>query len=80
MMIITLIMEVVNISETSGYFHEISWSNIPEVCHLHIRRLENLKCHSFLHIDDLKSTYGGCCMKRLQTSGGYLLAYCDNCL
>jgi hypothetical protein len=41
-----LIMEVVNTSETSDSFYETTRRNIPEDSHLHIRRRENLKCHS----------------------------------
>jgi hypothetical protein len=39
-------MEAERISETSVYCYETAWRNIPEGCHLHIRRRENLKSHS----------------------------------
>jgi hypothetical protein len=41
-----LIMEAVRTSETSVYFNETTRLFIPEGCHLHTRRLENLKSHT----------------------------------
>jgi hypothetical protein len=38
-------MEAVRTSETSVYFSEIIRRYIPESCHLHTRRRENLKSH-----------------------------------
>jgi hypothetical protein len=40
-----------HISETSVYFHETARHYIPEGCHLHTRRRDNLKSHlfSFIH-------------------------------
>jgi hypothetical protein len=38
-------MEAVRNAETSVYFHETTRRYIPEICHLHIRRRENLKSH-----------------------------------
>jgi len=41
--IITLMMEAVNMSEMSVYFYETTWYNIPEGCHVHIHCHEDLK-------------------------------------
>jgi hypothetical protein len=38
-----LMMKAVPTSETSVYFHETLRRYIPECCHLHTRRRENLK-------------------------------------
>jgi hypothetical protein len=46
--IIALMMEAVSHSETSANFYQTTWRNIPEECHLHNRRCEDLKCH---HVD-----------------------------
>jgi hypothetical protein len=48
--IIALLVEAVNISETSLNFYDTARGNIQEGCHLHIRRRENLKCHRFISI------------------------------
>jgi hypothetical protein len=45
----SLIMEAVNISETSVNFYKATPRNIPEAIHLHTHRRENLKCHSKEH-------------------------------
>jgi hypothetical protein len=45
---IALMLEAVNISETSVNLYATSRCNIPEDIHLHIRRCENLKSH--LHV------------------------------
>jgi hypothetical protein len=45
--LITLMMEAINTSETSVNFYQTSRRNIPEDCHLHIRRRENLKSQKF---------------------------------
>jgi hypothetical protein len=42
---ITLVMEAVRTSEAPIYFNETTWRYIPEGCHLHTRRRENLKSH-----------------------------------
>jgi hypothetical protein len=39
---VSLMMELVSLSETSANFHETTRRNIPEYCQLHIRRRENL--------------------------------------
>jgi hypothetical protein len=44
---IALIMEAVRTSETSVYFKETTWRYIPESCHLHTSRRENLQSHTF---------------------------------
>jgi len=41
-----LMMEAVRTSETSVYFHETTRRYVPESCHLHTRRRENLKSHT----------------------------------
>jgi hypothetical protein len=41
-------------SETSVYCSEVTRRCIPEVCHLHTRCRENLKCHSLLDWNTLK--------------------------
>jgi hypothetical protein len=38
-------METVSVSETSVYLYMTTWRYIPEGCHIHIRRSENLKSH-----------------------------------
>jgi hypothetical protein len=38
-------MEAVDTSEASVYFYETTRRNIPEGCHIHIRRREKLKSH-----------------------------------
>jgi hypothetical protein len=38
-------LEAVSVSETSDYFNEATWFDIPEGCNIHIRRCENLKYH-----------------------------------
>jgi hypothetical protein len=43
--LIALMMEAVRTSETSVYFNETTQHCIPEGCHLHTRRGENLKSH-----------------------------------
>jgi hypothetical protein len=43
--VIAVMMEVVRTSETSVYFNETAWCNIPEGHHLHTRCRENLKSH-----------------------------------
>jgi hypothetical protein len=40
------VMEAVGISETSVNFHETTRRSIPEGCHLHTRRHDNLKYHT----------------------------------
>jgi hypothetical protein len=40
--IITLMTEAVRNSETSVFFEETTQRHIPEGCHLHTHRLENL--------------------------------------
>jgi hypothetical protein len=40
-----VMMEVVRTSETSVYFNETTWCYIPEHCHVHTRRCDNLKSH-----------------------------------
>jgi hypothetical protein len=40
---ISLMMETVRTPETSVFFNETTWFYIPEGCHLHTRRRENLK-------------------------------------
>jgi hypothetical protein len=42
---IALMMEPVNIFETSVYLHQAARRNNPEEGHLHTRRRENLKFH-----------------------------------
>jgi hypothetical protein len=49
-------METVHTSETSMYFYETRRRHIPECCHLHTRRLNNLKSHSFLNLPTLMTT------------------------
>jgi N-dimethylarginine dimethylaminohydrolase len=44
---IALMMEAVRTSEASAYSNEITRRYIPEVCHLHTRRRENLTSHFF---------------------------------
>jgi hypothetical protein len=41
--LIALMMEAVSTPETTINFYETTRRNIPEGCHLHIRRRENLK-------------------------------------
>jgi hypothetical protein len=52
--IIALMMEAVNTSETSINFYQTTWCNIPEDSHLHTHCCENLKyqqkCEIYLHI------------------------------
>jgi hypothetical protein len=48
--LIVLMIEVGSIYEMSVYFYEITLCNIPECCHLHTRRRENLKSHLLLLI------------------------------
>jgi hypothetical protein len=43
---IALMMKAVSTSETSVNLYETTWCNIPEGCHLHTRRRENLKSHN----------------------------------
>jgi hypothetical protein len=47
---IDLMMEAVCTSETSVNLYEATRHSIPEGCHIHIRRRENLKSHSQLSI------------------------------
>jgi hypothetical protein len=47
MSLIALMMEAVNIFETSVYFYKTISRNIPKGCHLYTRRRESLKYHSF---------------------------------
>jgi hypothetical protein len=42
-LLIVLMMEAVNTSETSANLYETTRHNIPEGCHIHTRRRENLK-------------------------------------
>jgi hypothetical protein len=44
--IIALMMETLRTSETSVYYNEITWRNIPEGSNLRARRRENLKLHT----------------------------------
>jgi hypothetical protein len=44
-MIIALMMEAVNTSETSVSFYQATRRNIPEDSHLHTHRRKNLKSH-----------------------------------
>jgi hypothetical protein len=44
--IIVLMMEAVRNSEMSVYFNSTTQRCIPESCHLHTRRRENLKSHN----------------------------------
>jgi hypothetical protein len=41
-----MMVEAVGTCEMSPYFYESTRCNIPESCHLHTRRRENLKSHS----------------------------------
>jgi hypothetical protein len=41
--VIAFMMGAVRTSETSTYFHKTTRRYIPEVCHLHTHRRENLK-------------------------------------
>jgi hypothetical protein len=41
-------MEAVRNSETSLHFNDTTRRSIPEGCHLHTRRRENLKSHDAL--------------------------------
>jgi hypothetical protein len=58
-----MMMEEVLTSETSVNFYETARRNIPEDCHLHTRRRENLKSHKALQnmyfspniVSDIKS-------------------------
>jgi hypothetical protein len=34
---VTLMVEAVRISETSVYFYETTWHNVPEGCHFHLQ-------------------------------------------
>jgi hypothetical protein len=43
--LIGLMMERVRTSEMSISFYGTTRRNIPEGCHFHTRRRENLKCH-----------------------------------
>jgi hypothetical protein len=45
-MMINLMMEAVCTSETSVYFYKTTQHCIPEGCHLHIHRHDNLNSHS----------------------------------
>jgi hypothetical protein len=36
-------MEAARTSETPVNFYQSTWRNIPEDCHFHVRRRENLK-------------------------------------
>jgi hypothetical protein len=45
--IIALMMEAANTSETSVNFYQTAWRNDTEDSHVHTRRRENLKSHSF---------------------------------
>jgi hypothetical protein len=38
-------MEPIRISETSVYFYKTTGRYIPEGCHIHTRRRENVICH-----------------------------------
>jgi hypothetical protein len=42
-------MEAVHTSETSVYYYETTWRFVPESCHLHARRCEDLKSHNTFH-------------------------------
>jgi hypothetical protein len=44
-LLIALMMEAANTSETSVNFYQTTGSNNPEDSHLHTRRRENLKSH-----------------------------------
>jgi hypothetical protein len=52
--IITVMMEAVNISETSAYYNETARRYIPEVSHLQTRGRENLKSHKSRQIYGLE--------------------------
>jgi hypothetical protein len=45
LVIIALMMDAANTSETSVNFYQTTRRNIPEDCHLHTRRCENVKSH-----------------------------------
>jgi hypothetical protein len=49
-MTIVLMIEAVSSSETSVNICQTTRRNIPEDCHLHIRRRENLKSHRPKHL------------------------------
>jgi hypothetical protein len=56
---IALMMEAVSTSETSVNFYQTIQRNIPEDNHLHTRRRENLRSHTFKHFRfDLISVEG----------------------
>jgi hypothetical protein len=46
--LVKLTVATVRTSETSVYFNESTRRYIPEGCHLHNRRSENLKSHTFI--------------------------------
>jgi hypothetical protein len=48
--IIALMMEAVSTSETPVYFHETTRRYLPESCHLHTRRHENLKSQGYEYV------------------------------
>jgi hypothetical protein len=49
--ITALMMEAARTSETLAIFYQTTWRNIPEGCHLHTRRRENLKSPSHIAIN-----------------------------
>jgi hypothetical protein len=51
--LIALIVEAVRTPEMSVNFYDTIWRNIPEGCHLHFRRRENLKSHLILYSFDM---------------------------
>jgi hypothetical protein len=69
-------MEAVSASDTSVNFYETKRRHIPEGCHIHARRRENLKSHSFVPIlvqlssvHTPFSTISSRCYSRSSTSG-----------
>jgi hypothetical protein len=50
----TLMIAAVRTSEMSVYFNETTWSYIPESCHLHTRRRQNLNITNSLAVFELQ--------------------------
>jgi hypothetical protein len=70
--LIALTMQTVRASETSACL-ETTRGNIPESCHLHTRRRENLKSHKkkpFFLLSEIKNQEGVCCE---QTNQDYII-------